>query len=218
MWSVEGYCTCGAELPPNARFCHKCGKPQVELVEPEPEPGPLSPAIVPESAVAPPAPPSGISLRNPAAVRVAFLAGAGSSLLLMVPMPPLIQVLWQLAILVIGGFFAVWLYQRRTGRYLSVRSGAHLGWLSGIFCFLIMMVMFTLSVMAIASGEGLQESFRDMLNARSGPELADQFNALLSSPAGVALLIFGMLLTSFIMLTILATVGGALGAKVLDKE
>jgi hypothetical protein len=136
----------------------------------------------------------------------------------MLPMPPLVQILWQLVILVIGGFFAVWLYQRRTGRYLSVRSGAHLGWLAGIFCFLIMMVMFTLSVMAIASGEGLQESFRELLNARAAPEVADQFNALLSSPAGVAALIFGMLITSFIMLTMLATVGGALGAKVLERE
>ena len=57
-----------------------------------------------------------------------------------------------------------------------------------------------------------------MLNARSAPEVADQFNALLSSPGGVAALLFGMLITSFIMLTILATVGGALGAKVLEKE
>ena len=52
----------------------------------------------------------------------------------------------------------------------------------------------------------------------STPEVAEQFNALLASPIGVAFLLFGMLLTSFIMLTILATVGGALGAKVLEKE
>jgi hypothetical protein len=216
---VEGYCTCGAQLPPGARFCHKCGKPQGALVQPEPEPepeAPITPAAAPD--VTPPAAPPGISLRNPVAVRVAFLAGATSSLLIMLPMPPLIQILWQLVILVVGGFFAVWLYQRRTGRYLSVRSGAHLGWLAGTFCFLIMMVMFTLSVIAISSGEGLEQSFREMLNTRSAPEVADQFNRLLSSPGGVAALLFGMLLTSFIMLTILATVGGALGAKVLEKE
>ena len=41
---------------------------------------------------------------------------------------------------------------------------------------------------------------------------------LLSAPGGLGLLLFGMLITSFIMLTILATVGGALGAKVLEKE
>ena len=216
---MDGHCTCGAELPPNARFCHKCGKPQGEIAEPVPEPLDTPPSEPPVQPVAaPPQQPAGISLRNPAAVRVAFLAGAGSSLLLMVPMPPLVQILWHLITLMVGGFFAVWLYQRRTGNYLSVKSGAHLGWLAGIFCFLIMMVMFTLSVIAIASGEGLQDSFREMLNARSAPEVAEQFNALLSSPAGVAILLFGMLITSFIMLTILATVGGALGAKVLEKE
>jgi hypothetical protein len=213
---VEGYCTCGAQLPPDARFCHKCGKPQVELAEPEPEAALPPPPAVPPPA--PPQPPPAISLRNPAAVRVAFLAGAATSLLIMLPMPPLLQILWQLVILVVGGFFAVWLYQRRTGRYLSVKGGAHLGWLAGTFCFLIMMVMFTLSVIAISSGGGLEQSFREMLNARSAPEVADQFNALLSSPGGVAFLVFGMLITSFIMLTILATVGGALGAKVLEKE
>jgi hypothetical protein len=214
---VDGYCTCGAQLPPDARFCHKCGKPQVELIQPEPEPE-AAPAPPPVIEAPPPAPPPGISLRNPMAVRVAFLAGASSSLLIMVPMPPFIQILWQLVILVVGGFFAVWLYHRRTGKYLTVRSGAHLGWLAGTFCFLIMMVMFTLSVIAISSSGGLQESFREMLNARSAPEVAEQFNSLLSSPAGIGVLLFGMLLTSFIMLTILATVGGALGAKVLEKE
>ena len=33
---MADFCTCGAELPPDALFCHKCGKPQREIVEPEP--------------------------------------------------------------------------------------------------------------------------------------------------------------------------------------
>jgi predicted amidophosphoribosyltransferase len=42
------FCTCGAELPPDARFCHRCGKPQREEIEPEtvaPIP-PGTPAVV----------------------------------------------------------------------------------------------------------------------------------------------------------------------------
>ena len=27
------FCSCGSELPPDALFCHKCGKPQRELQE-----------------------------------------------------------------------------------------------------------------------------------------------------------------------------------------
>jgi hypothetical protein len=176
----------------------------------------------PPLAVAPvelePPKPAGISLRNPAAARAAMGAGAITSLLMMVPLPALLQVLWQLMMVVVGGFLAVWLYQRRTGNYLNVRSGARLGWITGIFAFLIMMVMFTLSIMLLAAGEGVQQSFRELLSMRGSPEVAQQFDALIGSPGGLAFLMFGMLLTSFIMLTILATVGGALGAKVLEKE
>jgi hypothetical protein len=215
--AVNGQCTCGALLPPDARFCHKCGKPQYEMpvIEEEAEAPAAEP--VPPVAAEPPKP-TGISLRNPAAARAALGAGAITSLLMMVPLPALIQILWQLLMVVAGGFLSVWLYQRRTGNHLTVGSGARLGWITGIFAFLIMMVMFTLSVLLLAAGEGVQQSFREMLSMRGSPEVAQQFDALINSPGGLGFLLFGMLLTSFIMLTILATVGGALGAKVLEKE
>src|ERR1019366_3176643 len=53
------FCTCGAQLPPDALFCHKCGKPQRELIAPEfqipenaesalpPAPVPLAPDALP---------------------------------------------------------------------------------------------------------------------------------------------------------------------------
>ncbi len=28
---MPDFCTCGAQLPPDALFCHKCGKPQREI-------------------------------------------------------------------------------------------------------------------------------------------------------------------------------------------
>jgi hypothetical protein len=213
---VDGHCTCGAKLPDDARFCHKCGKPQYDMTVVEDEP-PAPPPVVAPVELEPPKP-AGISLRNPAAARAAMAAGGITSLLMMVPFPALLQVLWQLMMVVVGGFLAVWLYQRKTGNYLNVRSGARLGWITGIFAFLIMMVMFTLSIMLLAAGQGVQQSFREMLSMRGSPEVAQQFDALVGSPEGLAFLLFGMLLTSFIMLTILATVGGALGAKVLEKD
>ena len=33
------FCSCGAQLPPDALFCHKCGKPQRDIVEPDPAMG-----------------------------------------------------------------------------------------------------------------------------------------------------------------------------------
>ena len=43
-------CTCGAQLPPDALFCHKCGKPQRDLVTPDDPPEPVS-APAPQEAV-----------------------------------------------------------------------------------------------------------------------------------------------------------------------
>ncbi len=34
---MPDFCTCGAQLPLDALFCHKCGKPQRDVIEPEPE-------------------------------------------------------------------------------------------------------------------------------------------------------------------------------------
>lgn len=136
----------------------------------------------------------------------------------MVPLPTLLQVLWQLVLLVASGFFSVWLYKRRTGLELNVRSGAHLGWLAGSFCFLIMLVLFTVSVVALATGEGLERGFTQMLEMRGSPAVAQQMESILASPAGIGGLLLAMIISSWLMLSLCATVGGALGAKVLDKE
>ena len=66
--------------------------------------------------------------------------------------------------------------------------------------------------------DGLAAFFREMVSQRGTPDLVAQFNEVLSSPAGIATLLFGMLLVFFVMLTLLPAVGGALGAKVLAKE
>jgi hypothetical protein len=174
----------------------------------------------PAEPVAPVAPPKpvGISFHNSVAVRVGFLAAGLISLLISIPTPPVISMLWQFILLLSGGFFSVFLYSRRTGESLSVRGGARMGWITGIFCFAIMMVLFTFSLVAVASSKGVAEFFREILSARGTPEMMDQFNTILSSPAGLASLLFGILAMFFIMLTLLPALGGALGAKVLEKE
>lgn len=213
---VTESCTCGAPLPPDARFCHKCGRPL--YAEPVAIPEPQTVAVVEPTPPKPVDAPAGIGLRNPVAVRIALLAGAITSLLTSFPLPTFIALLWLIVVIVGGGFWSVYLYQRRTGSYLSVRSGAHLGWLTGIFSFLIMMVMFTAGVLLIAGGGGLQTFFRDRIASQATSEVAEQVNTILASPLGIAALLFGSLLMFFFLLTVLATVGGALGAKILEKE
>ncbi len=83
-------CTCGAQLPPDARFCHKCGKPQREeiVVEPveafAPQPPPLVEA----------APLQALNFRNPIALRVGLLAAGLLCLLMMIPGVNYAAVVW----------------------------------------------------------------------------------------------------------------------------
>src|SRR5712671_2740184 len=73
---VPDVCTCGAKLPPDARFCHKCGKPQRDepllVQEQEPVQRPIEPpGLPPVSKLELPR----IGFHNGLAVRIALLAG-----------------------------------------------------------------------------------------------------------------------------------------------
>lgn len=205
------FCTCGAQLPPDAVFCHKCGKPQVEAPAVSPEP--------PAAIAAPiPAPIPQPSFHNPVAVRVGlFVASIATLLCLELPLG---FVIW----LPSAGFTAVYLFTRRTGQSLSVRSGARMGWIAGILSFVIITVMFTIGTVAVASQPGgWSAAFREVMKTRPIPhgmpdgQLEEALQAL-SSPAGEAMIYFGSLLFSFTVTSVFCAAGGALGAKVLEKD
>jgi hypothetical protein len=200
---VPEFCTCGAQLPPDARFCHKCGKPQREEDVPVEE----SPVVVlPPAPVAAEPPP--ISFRNAIAVRVALATGIPMFLLSAVAGP------LALAVPVAGGFFAVYLYRRRTGQPLTVLAGARLGWISGIIVFAIVTVVLTL-VMLMLSQPDFVQSMRDQMakmSSISQDELTKRID-LLRTPSGLAL----GLLDTFLSYTLLTALGGAVGAKFLSR-
>ena len=139
-------------------------------------------------------------------------------LLISLPMPVVLSAVWQLALLVAGGFFSVYLYNRRSGHALTIRGGARMGWITGLFCFVIVTVFFTIGILGVAANQGLAAFFQEMVSQRGTPEISEQFNQLLQTPGGLASLVGGILVMFFLMLTILPAVGGALGAKVLEKE
>src|SRR5260370_1707811 len=203
------FCTCGAELPPDSRFCHKCGKPQREEVEVEQPPA--APIFVITEPVAKPV---AQSFHNPSAVRVGlFVASITAILCLLLPFG---FVIW----LPSAGFIAVYLFSRRTGQSLSVRGGARMGWMAGIMSFAIFTVVFTVGTVAIANQPGgLAEAFREALRSRPVPQ--QQMNEalqVLATPAGQASGYIFALLFSFMVTSVFCTAGGALGAKVLEKE
>jgi hypothetical protein len=209
---VPEYCTCGAQLPPDARFCHKCGKPQREedlvveeqpiVVAPPPEPPPPLPAEPPP-----------INFHNAIAVRVALATGVPVVLLtglLSTIAGPLTMVLP-----VAGGFFAVYLYRRRTGQKITVLAGARLGWISGIIVFAILTVLLTLMVLMLSQPDFLQ-SMRDQMakmSSVSQEELTRSIDSL-RTPSGLAV----ALLNAFLTYTLLTALGGAVGAKFLSRH
>jgi hypothetical protein len=206
------HCTCGAQLPEDARFCHKCGKPQRD-----------EPAVhqfelpTPETLVAAPvtlATPIAPSFHHPVAVRIGLLVASVATLLFLAV--PFGFVIWLPA----AGFISVYLFRRRTGQSLSVRGGARMGWIAGILSFLILTVLFTMNAVALASRPGgLAGSFREELVARSMPsEQLDAVMKLLANPLYQALLYLFFLLILFTVIAVFCTAGGALGAKVLDKD
>lgn len=151
------------------------------------------------------------SFHNPVAVRVGFFAASVASLLSTVPLLNLGFLLWWIA----AGFFAVHLYRRRTGQLLSVRSGARLGWITGVLTFVIFTVVFTVSILAEDFPAALRERLSKMPVQDQSAQQAMEF---LQSPGGQAMFLLFVLLFLFMFVTSLCTAGGALGAKILDKD
>jgi len=154
-------------------------------------------------------PPPAINFRNAIAVRVALFAGAlafmGSA------------VLGSLGLIALaaGGFFAVYLYRRRTGAILSVANGARLGWLAGIFIFAIAIVVFTIQLVTASPSVMMNELREQMAKNYSVTEAQiNQVISFLASPSGIGTIV----LFSFFMITLLPALGGAVGAKFLNRH
>lgn len=210
---VAEFCTCGAQLPPDARFCHKCGKPQFEPAATE------EPAALDERAsqVAPaPSFPQialpDIGFQNPLVLRVGLLMASLSFLLSSLPLARFFWFFWLGA----AGFFAVVLYRKRTGQPISVRNGARIGWITGVFGFAISTILFTLSMLLISGRPGgVTAALREQASAGGvPPDILEQVLSILLSPLGIA----AILLVSFLLFIGLTAAGGALAAAVLRKD
>lgn len=212
---MESFCTCGARLVEDALFCHRCGRPVRELVAEEPAQAEVQEAPPPEPPQPPPPP---IEVQPPAfqsqtAVRVGFLAAvlvqlasilsamAGASLLM-----PLL--------LIGGGFYAAVLYMRRTGEPLTAVEGARVGWITGIFTFVIATVFFTAGMAMLSASGELVKAYEESLSRMNLPtDSVERLRQLLSEPKTFALTMIAGLVFQFLFLTIFCSLGGLLGAR-----
>jgi uncharacterized membrane protein YphA (DoxX/SURF4 family) len=209
--NMAEYCTCGARLPEDALFCHKCGKPQREILAPEIEANTYPAAVSPAVEVAPPPRPQPLPLnfRNPIAVRIALVAAVSATMLgLLLPF-----VSWLAA-----GFFAVYLYCRKTGFRLDVASGVKIGWITGLILYGFSAVVFTAEQLPDALAGHLGKTMLEqMTNSKfQDPAMVQQMSKLVQSEPGMVILL--LLAVLFVFVTCLSMAGGALGAKLVGSS
>lgn len=215
------FCTCGAKLPDDARFCHRCGKPQ--FAEPPPEPEPVeSPELSPDlRAVAAEVPdgPAPISFHNANAVRAAFVAAVIIWVLMIIPIGGAAGLLLKIVVLLGGGSIAVIFYSRRTGQLLSVSAGARLGWITGVVFYVIWILFFTVTILVLQEQGGLLEAYRKQLEESNAPaDTIRQITEIMQSPELFGAVMLLMLVMVFVAFTLPMIVGGAVAAKALERE
>jgi len=203
------FCTCGAQLPPDAVFCHKCGKPQRDLVEPEPAPPPVYLASTP-----PPPPPVAtlpVNFQNRVAVRIALIVAVSATILSLVI--PLLN--WAAA-----GFFAVFLYRRRTGTLLNVGAGVQMGLMTGVLMCGLFAIVFTAQQLPAALsgrlGGLIQEQLKNLPS--QDPTMVRMMTNFIQSGPGLAAVLIASLFMMFVMIICLSIAGGALGAKMVGRN
>ncbi|MEP7363200.1 MAG: hypothetical protein ABI972_08090 [Acidobacteriota bacterium] len=186
-----------------------------EAPEPQDEYVPAEAAAV---AVAP-AFSTEINFSNKGAVRICLACAVGASVLSSLPLG-ILSVFWLLLTLLASGFVAVYLYHRRSGQFLAARAGARMGWMTGLFYWLIAMIVFVLKMVALSGQGGLGALLREQMEASAGRDDASMQEALriLESPQGLATMIIFVLFFAFLFFTALPAIGGLLGSKVIEKE
>jgi hypothetical protein len=213
---VEGYCTCGAKLVDDALFCHKCGRPlrdDLPVVE-EPTPETRSDVVVVVEDLGA----AQTGFQNGVAVRVGVLSAA-LCFLVMFPAVMLGGAPLQLVVTFLGGFYAVYLYRRRTGVEINVVSGARVGWITGVFLFTLFTVLTTLGIAVVANNGELLKAYEEQVRTMgTSGEQVRQMMEVMKNPGGFALFLGGTLLYLFMMSTLLCSLGGALSAKLLAPK
>ena len=206
---MQPRCSCGALLPEDARFCHKCGKPQYEEDIARLNEQAIESAAVSTPAVTALAPVGRIGFGNLRAVGITGAVAACSLVGLSVAcaVAPLLVPL----VLCGAGFAAAKFYKSRMAEPLTPFNGATLGMMTGFWLFLMVAVCVAMTSVWIGSPEG-----REVLRAFSAkmPELAK----IVDDPHQVVVALAQGLIPSFFILTISAAFGGMLAARMQARN
>jgi len=192
-------CTCGSQLPPDAVFCHKCGKPQREILVVESE-APTPPPLPPSTPVVlPPMESAPVNFRNMDAVKTSLMAAVLATFLFFIP-----YLNW-----LVAGYFAVFFYRRRTRQAVNIVAGVRIGWLTGLMTFAILAVLMYFSALVLRS-PGVMDMVKVL--AQKDNSVQQMVGILQNGPQMI-----GLLATMFVFVTFLSMTGGLLGAVLTGR-
>jgi len=126
-----------------------------------------------------------LNFHNPVAVRIALIVGLVTTLLSWLPL--LNIVLWAA-----GGFFAVFLYRRRTGHLLDVRDGVQMGWITGVLTFTTTVVIFTATLLPAALSGGVGALIQAQFKNATDPNVQQMLKMFESGPGLAFLLVISV--------------------------
>jgi hypothetical protein len=207
-------CTCGAQLPDDARFCHRCGRPQFEEDIARMQDEALQAAPVPPT----PSAPVRIDFSNRKAVMVSI---AVSMLTLFVftassVLAPFAASLLLLPLFCFAGFTAARWYTKQTGQSITAQAGARLGFMTALWAFLVVVVICVFMAVFISNPQW-RGQLVEMINTQGNPAAA-QIVKMLDDPRKFILLMMGELLVNFCLFTFPSMLGGMLGVRYGGKK
>ena len=204
-------CTCGATAPVDAQFCPRCGRPLDGAPDEPLTPEVVLPVPTPDASAGPPP----IGFGNPQAVRSALLASVVAVVLGNLPLVGILCFIWYPG----AGFLSVYNYRRRTGLTPTTSEGAKLGWITGVFTFVISLATLALVFLVPRQDGSVVEIIRQQISEYPAQEeLKRQMLELLDNPSALAILVLIYLAMFFVLVAGLTPAGGALGAKVLEED
>ncbi len=197
-------------MPEDARFCHRCGKPQFEAdIARLSTPDPIAPVTIDRSTPVLPLAGVGVSFRDSRAVLISILAAAGAFVGMTAAgliAPVLIPV-----ILCAAGFLAVRFYRGQSAEPISTVAGAQLGWMTGLWIFVVVAVICAMLAIYVANPQGWEQLKLNLAQLHQSPALpGSQHDFLMQLLLNVPL--------SFFFLTLLPGLGGVLGAKLSARR
>lgn len=175
------------------------------------EPAPQVAAREPSASAVPAS--SGISFKNGRAVMVTIGVAIATLVLTSISFAVAPAILGFAVPLLIagGGFFAAVLYARQTKTELSNGAGARLGWMTGVWFMLVILVFTTIGVVLYTGPSGAEL----VQKLQATPQYA---NMKLPDPKDIASIILAGVVQMFFVSVVLFVFGGIVGARFASRS